>query len=255
MNRILKVLKNTILWKKISFSAAYRKIRFPKGYNRGEKDYHFYKQLLGTNNDLIFDIGANVGEKAAVFKRLAKKVACFEPSPNSLKILKSRFAFSNVSIFPVAISNTRSTSLLYVVKGRETFNSVSNKQLRSVIQPLVNPDNISTINVQTETLDNIIQQLGLPQYIKIDVEGNEKEVITGLSKPVKFLSFENSTPNFLMEGIACIDHLHQISGGTALFNIYNGEKFLFPEFSNADSIKDHFTNHHYDAAEIYCYTV
>lgn len=80
-------------------------------------------------------------------------------------------------------------------------------------------------------------------------------MISGLSKPVKFLSFENCTPNFLEEGIASIEHLESIGAGNSLFNIYVDGNFLFPNFSTSDIIKQHLRNNNYGATEIFCHTV
>ena len=250
----LQKFKTSILWKKISYSDLYQQIRFPMHLEETRKELKFYKDLLGNKNKLIFDIGANSGEKAAIFKKLAKTVVCFEPYPFSVRTLKSRFAWSNVKIIPIAISDKVSVSQMYVVEGLETLNSINSKQLTEVIKPVANGKNISTISVPTETLDMAIEKFGNPEYIKIDVEGNEKEVIAGLSKPVRFLSFENCTPNFLDEGIASIEHLENISDGKALFNIYDSGSFLFPYYSSPDLIKDHLKKSNYGAAEIFCFT-
>jgi FkbM family methyltransferase len=254
MRQFVQKIKNSILWKKISYSGPYQRIRFPKQFKEFNKEFHFFLSLLSANNKLIFDIGANTGYKTAIFRRLAKRVVCFEPSPNAVKTLKNRFAYSNVTILPIALSDKKSFAQLHVVAGRETLNSINSKQLKKVIQIAAKGRSINSISVPTETLDNMIEILGTPQYIKIDVEGNEKEVISGLSKPVRLLSFENCTPNFLYEGISSIEHLHNISDGKALFNIFVNDTFIFERFSDPDLIKDHLKNNDYTVAEIFCRT-
>jgi FkbM family methyltransferase len=252
MNKYFSRAKDSTFWKKISYSRLYQKIRFPERLRENDKEFQFFLNLLGKKNQLIFDVGANTGEKAAIFKKMAKKVICFEPSPNSIRTLKKRFAFSNVTIFPIAISNISSTCELYVVENVETLNSINKKQLTEVIQYVARDSKINTLDIQADTLDNMIKKFGKPEYIKIDVEGSEREVISGLSEPVNFLSFENCTPNFLEEGLSSIDHLLDISGGSALFNIYEAGRFLFKEFIGANEVKDHLKSHNYGAAEIFC---
>ncbi|CAN5338265.1 hypothetical protein BH11BAC5_BH11BAC5_30150 [soil metagenome] len=245
-------LRNSILWKKISYLRLFQKLRFPERIKLWDKEYDFYLNLIGNKNQLIFDVGANTGEKTSIFKKLSKEVICFEPSPNSLQTLKKRFAFTKVIIIPVAISNKNAKCQLFIVEDRQTLNTISDKQLEKVIEPVASESKISVLDVNTETLDAMIHKFGKPQYIKIDVEGHEKEVIEGLSKPVNYLSFENSTPNFLAEAMESIDHLFTISNGASGFNILNEGKFIFPEFCPAETVKEHLRNHHYGAAEIYC---
>lgn len=255
MNTYINKAKNSIFWKKISYSRLYQEIRFPEKVRENDREFQFFVSLLGKENELIFDVGANSGEKAAIFKKLAKQVVCFEPSPNSIKTLRSRFAFSNIIVSPTALSDSNSIRQLYLVEDRETLNSISKKQLTEVIEHAARDSKIRTLDVQTKTLDEMIEKFGRPQYIKIDVEGNEKEVIFGLSKPVNLLSFENCTPNFLEEGLSSIDHLKKISNGATLFNIYDVGKFLFKQFIGAHQVKDHLKSHSYGAAEIFCRTV
>jgi len=52
----------------------------------------------------------------------------------------------------------------------------------------------------------LIEDYGVPSFIKIDVEGFEYEVIKGLSHPVKFISFE-FTPEYIESSIKIIDYI------------------------------------------------
>lgn len=73
-----------------------------------------------------------------------------------------------------------------------------------------------SIEVGLTTLDALVDQYGMPAFCKIDVEGFEPEVLKGLSKPVRMLSFEY-TPENSGHARACIDRLSAI--GTYEFNI------------------------------------
>ncbi len=46
------------------------------------------------------------------------------------------------------------------------------------------------IDVDTITMDALIGRFGPPSFVKIDVEGGELAVLSGLSCPVRALSFE-----------------------------------------------------------------
>lgn len=82
--------------------------------------------------------------------------------------------------------------------------------------------------VPTTTLDQLISEFGDPDYIKIDVEGNELNVIHGLSKKVEFLSFEH-TPELRQNSQKIFDHLCKL--GNFTWNYCYADKVIF-EFPN-----------------------
>ncbi|HEY2341489.1 MAG TPA: FkbM family methyltransferase, partial [Chthoniobacteraceae bacterium] len=60
--------------------------------------------------------------------------------------------------------------------------------------------------VELVTLDGLIAQFGVPDFIKIDVEGFELEVLSGLSRSVPLISLE-WTPELTDNLLQCIDLL------------------------------------------------
>ena len=78
------------------------------------------------------------------------------------------------------------------------------------------------IEVDTTTLDRLIERFGIPDFVKIDVEGGEPAVFAGLSRPVRILSFEY-LPRALDDVEACIMHLNAL--GTYRFNWSAGESY------------------------------
>ncbi len=85
-----------------------------------------------------------------------------------------------------------------------------------------------TIEVETTTLDLLIARFGLPAFIKIDVEGAERAVLDGLSRPVHALSFEY-LPRALDQVHACIVRLAAL--GSYRFNWSPGESYSLESHS------------------------
>ena len=77
-----------------------------------------------------------------------------------------------------------------------------------------------TARTGVTTLDELIECYGLPEFIKIDVEGYETEVLSGLSTAVSSLSFE-CLPVVRQIALECVDHLSQL--GHYRYNWSTGE--------------------------------
>ncbi|MFA5770897.1 MAG: FkbM family methyltransferase, partial [Patescibacteria group bacterium] len=87
------------------------------------------------------------------------------------------------------------------------------------------------ILVQMTTLDALIMEFGQPDFCKIDVEGFELEVISGLNKKIGCLNFE-FTSEFFDNSKKCIEKL--VSIGFKEFNFTLGEtpKFILDSWTD-----------------------
>lgn len=136
--------------------------------------------------DLVFDIGANMGEKASVFLDLGARVVAVEPNPNCVAHLKAHVAKrgdltviaagcgSEVGRATLNFSGTDKTASL-----REDWFALSQSET-----------DLQALDVEVVTLTNLMKDFGVPNYIKIDVEGFESEVLKGLDRLAPLLSFE-----------------------------------------------------------------
>jgi FkbM family methyltransferase len=146
--------------------------------------------------DLVFDVGAHVGDRIAAFRRLSARVVACEPNPPLVETLRSLYGRDTaVTIEPVAVGRAEGTAELKVNVDNPTVSTASPTFVSAAHgAPGWEGQNWDkTIAVPMTTLDALIERHGLPAFIKIDVEGFEAEALAGLSQPSDALSFEFTT--------------------------------------------------------------
>ena len=175
---------------------------------------------------LVFDIGANVGTTVSEFLYTSDKVVCFEPNPDLVSLLKNKFEGTSVIIDDRGVSDKNGTQT-FKISNADTISTLSEDWI--VNSRFTGSYNWDThVQIETVTLDTIVEEYGEPDYIKIDVEGHEFEVLTSFTKllPNTLLSFEWAEEQKLKIK-SIIDYLNKI--GYNMFGYTESDKILFDE--------------------------
>jgi len=186
------------------------------------KRKQFYSNFL-TSKDLFFDIGANYGNRIKPILKLGASVVAVEPQQECVNFLKKVYG-RRISIVPKGAGSSDGQETFFI-SNASTLSSFSKKWIK-LAQTSGRFNEYSWDKKETiemTTLDKLIQDFGLPQFIKIDVEGYELEVLKGLTKPINFISFEYAVPEQLIELEDCLLRLDEIYEGHIDCNYSIGE--------------------------------
>jgi len=190
---------------------------------RARKDREFYRQFVRPG-DLVFDIGAHVGNRLRVLRQLGARCVAVEPQPLFADFLERFYGRDEqVVLVREAIGSQVGEATLHISRRTPTVTTLSAGWMAAVQQA----DSFAdvrweeSVNVPVTTLDALIARYGLPDFCKIDVEGSELAVLEGLSIPLPLLSFEY-IPATQQMALACIDRLQAL--GDYRYNWSVGEE-------------------------------
>ena len=237
-NALKNILKRLKIYYNLKYSAVFRLYEWlfkPEVVLQHRKEVSLYKSFLHSPS-LIFDIGAYDGHKTAAFLEIASTVVSCEPDPDSFQILSTRFrkVRNRVHLVNCAVYNKPGKALLERNIQGSAFNTLNTKW-KNILEndqgdrwgEKIMFKNDLTVPVNTTTLDQLIEQFGTPDFIKIDVEGSELEVMQGLTKKIRSLSFECLLPEFLPQLLEILSSLVSVDN-RYLFNVIHNEKLLLP---------------------------
>jgi FkbM family methyltransferase len=191
-------------------------------YNERRQGRVFYGQFVKPGN-LVFDLGANKGLMSEMFLELGAKVVAVEPIPDLAALIRSRYRVATLHVEAVAVGAEPGEATMRL--GVDSIHSTISDEWVGRVEQDIWPDRwAGAITVPVTTLDDLIGRHGIPQFVKIDVEGFEDHVLNGLTTPVRALSFEFQCPALDMAQ-RCLDRLDEL--GNYRFRYSAGESLAF----------------------------
>lgn len=151
--------------------------------------YHILDNYINSTKNFI-DIGAHVGTYSYIIGKKANHTFAFECNPKVFCYLAANIALheleDKVTPFSYALGNNNNSELDYYIRstdgGGNGFKFLND-----------NDHNLKKLKIKVRTLDSFnLTNIG---FIKIDVEGFEKEVLEGALETIK----KNNYPPILFE--------------------------------------------------------
>ena len=195
--------------------------------------------------DLVFDVGAHIGSRIAVFRDLGARVRAFEPQPACVSALSSWFgADEQVQLRRAALGEKSGTATLYGSPAHPTLASIDSdwidERRREALFDRVDWSNSQ--KVELTSLKEEIRHNDVPAFVKIDAEGHEVSVLKGNDRRIPALSFE-FLPSEPQRGLECIDEIQCL--GSYEFNFTGGEsmRFRWKKWLGFQEIRDFLDNY------------
>jgi FkbM family methyltransferase len=162
--------------------------------------------------NLIFDIGYNHGDFSYAVKEKYPDCKIIALEANKKLYEKYNTKIDGVTLLNNLVSDSDNEIKNFYINYQDGISTSSlefiHKSRFAVGSKYVNNTGgwSNPVSVATKTLDTIIKQYGIPDLIKIDVEGYENTVLKGLSCKVPMICFE-AHEELIEEAYKCLDRL------------------------------------------------
>lgn len=186
--------------------------------------------------DIVVDIGAAHGSYTWILCRKAKKVFAFEPGPKLGEFMEMASKGTNVTLVRAAVGARDDRALLYDAPGGHFGATLS------LTNPVAHDSKSVPTEVVQRNLDRYLEEQLAPgrhvDFIKIDVEGYEMEVVEGAwdtigrHKPVILCEVEkrhNPQASEIFRKLGSLGYRAYV---------FRGGKFVEFEPSNFDAVQE-----------------
>ena len=190
------------------------------------------KYISISKKAIFFDVGANIGEYSTNLATIFSNsiIYSFEPNINKFYVL-SKNVESLKTIIPINIglSDTKKGSEIFTYLS--DLNSQHASLYKEVFSDLHKDKNITSIKIELDSLDDFCIQNNIDtiDFLKIDTEGHEFDVLTGSIKminkgKIKIIQFEFNEMNIISR--VFLKDFYQILKDYKIYRL--SEKCLIP---------------------------
>ena len=185
---------------------------------------------------MFFDIGANIGKWSLSNVNNTSRIIAIEAVPETFnKLLESTYYNPKILCLNLAVCKSDNDYIDFYSCEAHTLSTLNKNWLDSESSRFYNYK-YNTIKCKTISIDKLIELYGVPELIKIDVEGGEFDCVSSLTKKINNLCFEwaSETNDITFK---CLDYLSNI--GFSQFSIQFEDDYLYrpSSYTDIDTVK------------------
>ncbi len=221
------------------------------GKNREQETMQLFNRLIKPGYTVI-EIGGHIGYISTYFASLVglhRHVHVFEPGPNNLPYLRRNAEhFPNTHIHTQAVGNDNMQMPFYIenLTGQNNTLRQGFDLYKANAQSSYSSESYQTVMVDVVRLDDFLKDKDIyPDFIKVDVEGAEGDVVRGMkrcletSRPGLMIEINGPEPEIFetlhtLNYVLFDDQRHMISDKG---QIRNGNIFALHQIAHADDLK------------------
>jgi FkbM family methyltransferase len=213
-----------------------------------ENRIKFYSDFI-KENDICFDVGANIGNRVYPLLQLNARVVAVEPQKSCYEELIRKFG-NKISLVTKGLGE-KEESKEFFISNASTLSTFSKDYIDSVKEGrFADYEWNKSETVEITTLDNLIKEFGQPKFIKIDVEGYELEVLKGLNSPVYMISFEYCVPEQLKKVYDCLNRIKTIDNNIECnYSVGESMAFKLDNWISYESMVQHIGSQEFESTD------
>jgi FkbM family methyltransferase len=198
------------------------------------------KYLDKVNKPVLFDVGANTGEYTHILAKKFDKSVIFSFEPNSQTFQHlAKETFSNVNYLNIGLGAEEKKDKIYTYS--DNLMSQHATIHKDVLVQLHRSVNLTELDFQMETIDNFCKKQSITKidFLKIDTEGHELEVLKGASEmlsggKISLIQFEFNEMNIISR--VFLKDFYLLLSHYKLFRIDTDKLIPLTEYSSRNEI-------------------